>query len=1182
MAPVIRTPDQRLRAFVSSTLQELAEERLAARDAILQLRLAPVLFELGARPHPAADLYRAYLDQSHIFIGIYWQKYGWVAPGETISGLEDEYRLSGSKPKLIYIKAPAPEREPRLKALLDDIKSVASYKYFATAAELRELIANDLSLLLTERFEAPAQRSLPSGTVSFLFTDIEGSTDLAQRYPEALPALLAQHHSIVQEAVAAHDGVVFQITGDAFHAAFDTAAGALQAALDAQRRLQQHAWSPAPIKVRMGIHTGAAQTAGADDPSGGYTGYSTLARTQRVTAAGHGGQVLLSNTSAEQTRAELPPGVTLRDMGEHHLKGLLEPEHLWQVVAPDLPQTFARLQTLSVIPNNLPVAMNRFVGRERELRELKDRLAQARLLTLVGPGGTGKTRLALQAAAELLDDFEDRVYLVDLAPSRDLESVLAAMARTLGLRDKSDRPLLDELEAQIGKQKMLLLLDNFEQVTEAAPTVAGLMRRCPVLKLLVTSRETLQVQGEVVMAVPPLGLPAAGARHLPVDQLAQSEAVQLFVERARAVRPGFELTNENAQAVAELVVRLDGLPLAIELATARLNLFSPAALVERLGDRLKLLRGGVRDLPERQRTLRGAIDWSYELLNRGEQRLFELLSVFAGGCSYEAVEAAAGAIPAQDGVELDVLDGLGSLAAKSLIRLVDQESGEARLRMLETIREYAAGRLEEDPGLSAAAHRAQAVYFAGFTQRQAERLAGASQAAALEALETEVENLRVAWRYWVAAADLEQLRRMTEGLWLLFEARSWYRALVNLITDLLQVLAAGPATPERVKEEISLQTNLARALIASQGLTRAVEAAYTRALELCQTHGEVPPLFPVLRGLASYHGYRGDAAEGRKFGEQILRLAEQQDDDNMRSEGHVIIGYNLLAVDQLEASLDHFDQGIALYHPERPRSGTYRLGNNPAVIGYNISALGLWMLGFPERAVKRAEAGVAFAAQLNYPWSMAYALFHTALLHAWRGDTESMRERAQATMDIAEEYELPIWHAVGACLAGAATARMGQAEAGLRQIERGMALSQSLKTPPMFWLMLNCMQSEVLLKMGQAALALAKLDETLADFKANERSALMPEILRLRGEVLLALGPARAAEAEAMFQQALEMARALKARMPELRAAMSLSRIWRAQGQPDAGRQLVREIYAQFTEGFTTADLLEAKEMCDG
>ncbi|HZY44431.1 MAG TPA: DUF4062 domain-containing protein, partial [Anaerolineae bacterium] len=255
---LIRTPDQQVRVFVSSTLQELADERAAVRDAILQLHLAPVMFELGARPHPPRELYRAYLDQSHIFIGIYWQKYGWVAPGETISGLEDEYRLSGDKPKLIYIKSPAHDREPQLKELLDRIRSddTVSYKPFAAATELRELIENDLMLLLTERFDLHADRSRPTGTVTFLFTDIEGSTDLAQQYPEALPALLARHHAILQQAIEAHHGFVFQIVGDSFHVAFHTAPDAFNAALDAQRMLHQEAWSPASIKVRMGINTG--------------------------------------------------------------------------------------------------------------------------------------------------------------------------------------------------------------------------------------------------------------------------------------------------------------------------------------------------------------------------------------------------------------------------------------------------------------------------------------------------------------------------------------------------------------------------------------------------------------------------------------------------------------------------------------------------------------------------------------------------------------------------------------------------------------------------------------------------------------------------------------------------------------------------------------------------------------
>ena len=516
--------------------------------------------------------------------------------------------------------------------------------------------------------------SLPSGTVTFLFTDIEGSTSLAQQFPAELPALLARHHAILHESIARHNGHVFQITGDAFCAAFYTAGDALKAALDAQRGLQHETWHPAPIKVRMGIHTGAAQAGAIEERAGGYVGYLTLTRVQRVMSTAYGGQVLLSNPTAELVRGELPVDVTLRDMGEHRLKGLLNPEHLWQMVAPDLRQDFPPLQSLNAIPNNLPVQLTSFVGREQELREVKRLLGEQRLVTLTGPGGTGKTRLALQAATDVLDDFEDRVNFVDLASSRDPESVLAAIARTVGLREKSDKPLLDDLKSQIKQRKMLLLLDNFEQVTVAAPAMAELLRDCPELKMLATSREALHVRGENVFPVPPLALPQVEAKHPALAQLAQSEAVQLFIERARAVKPDFQLTTENAQAVVEICVRLDGLPLAIELATARINVFTPQALSERLGNRLKLLRGGARDLPARQQTLRDTIDWSYELLDAGAQRLFESLAVFSGA-TLEAVEAVANRIKQFEELDLDIFDGVSSLADKSLIRQTEAAEG---------------------------------------------------------------------------------------------------------------------------------------------------------------------------------------------------------------------------------------------------------------------------------------------------------------------------------------------------------------------------------------------------------------------------------------------------------------------------------------------------------------------------
>ncbi len=1161
-AAVIRTPDQRLRAFVSSTLQELAEERAAAREAILRLHLAPVMFELGARPHPPRDLYRAYLDQSHISIGIYWEKYGWVAPGEAISGLEDEYRLTGDKPKLIYIKSPAPDRELRLTELLDSVRSddTVSYKPFGSAEELRDLIADDLMVLLSERFETPTDRSRPSGTVTFLFTDVEGSSNIAQRHPEAFQALLARHHALLYEAVEAHHGFVFQIVGDAFCVAFHTAVDALNASVHAQRLLNREPWAPAPIKVRMGINTGMAEAGAADDRSGGYTGYSTLARVQRVMSAAHGGQVVLSNATAEQMRGDLPQDVTLRDLGEHRLKGLLDPEHLWQVVAGDLPQSFPRLQTLTAAPFNLPVALNRFVGRERELQEVKERLGRARLLTLLGTGGTGKTRLALQAATDLRDDFEDRVYFVDLAASRDLESVLSVIARAIGLREESNGQLLDDLKGRMGTQRTLLLLDNFEQVTVAAPTMAELLRDCPDLTQLVTSREALHVSGENIFPVPPLALPEVDVEHASVEQLAQSEAIQLFVERAQAVKPDFRLTEENAPAVAELCVRLDGLPLAIELATARLGLFSPKALVERLGNQLQLLRGGARDTPVRQQTLHDTI---------------------ASGATVEAVEDVASRIQGAGDNRMDALEGLTSLVDKSLIRQVDDGDADPRLLMLETIREFAAARLDENPELTATARRAHAAYFADWTQLQWERLSGTDRDAASERMATEIENVRTAWRYWLAERDFEQLGKFTDSLWLFYDVRGWYHATVSLTTDLLGLLSSSPSTPERVLEQITLQTSLARVLLALKGYTQEVEEAYTRALELCEGEGDVPQLLPVLRGLSSLYIYRAEFEKGARAGEQILSLAERYHDASQRVEGHLVLGACLALLGRLEAGMDHLEQGIAEYDPEHYGSGRFQLGNNPGVVCFTTSALVLWMLGYPDRSRARANDSINLATRLNHPSSMAYAQFHAGLIHLWIREEERVHACAQAVLDIAEEHDFPIWTAVGSCLRGAALAGMGSTEEGLTLIEGAMNRYQRLKTPPVFWPLLLYMQAGACRLAGRSGDGLALLDEAVDIAAQTPGPTLWSEFFQLKGDLLLALSRDNAAEAEAWFQKAVDTAAEVEAPMLQLRAALRLSRLWQGQGETARARALLGGVYGKFTEGFTTADLSDAKTLLD-
>ena len=831
---------------------------------------------------------------------------------------------------------------------------------------------------------------------------------------------------------------------------------------------------------------------------------------------------------------------------------------------------------------NLPVQPTPFIGRQAEVTAVKDLLMRdpkdVRLVTLTGPGGTGKTRLALQTASELADRFTDGVHFVDLASIREPEAVPAAIARTVGLRETSDRLLIDEIKAQLRARTMLLLLDNFEQVTSAAPMMGELLQDCPHLKLLVTSREALHLRGEHIHPVPPLGLPGADLKQQTIEQLTQYEAVRLFIERILAVKPDFEVTNENTLAVAEICFRLDGLPLAIELAAARIRLFSPQALLERVGSRLNLLRGGARDLPVRQQTLRDTIDWSYELLDTDEQRLFGLLSIFTS-CTFEEVEVVATRINHLDGMRMDILDGLASLLDKSLIRQVNQGTGEPRLIMLETIREYAAERLEQDSEFSVTARRAYATYFAEFTQHQWERLTGQGRETALREMESEIENVRTAWRFWVKERDLEQLTKFVNSLWLLYDARGWYHDTVSLTNDLLNVLASTPSTPERVQQEIMLQTSLARALLATKGYTEEAEQAYARALELCDSAGEIPQLFPVLRGLASFYILLTEHEKSIKMGERILQLAEQLGDLDMKMEGNMVLGYNLAFLKDPQIGLDLLEKAVASYDLGRQRVRRLGFGPYPAMVSLTVSALFLWMLGYPDRAYKRAADSILLARKVNHPYSIAYALFHNGLLNVWLKNYEVAQESAQAVLELAEAHGFRIWNAVGACLLGAALVGLGSTEKGLALIEQGLDDYRGLKTPPVFWPMLLHLCAGAYGAASKPEAGLHMMNEAIEIGSSSSARTLTSEFLILKGALLLALSSDNAAEAEALYQQAVLNAQEVHAPMLELRAAMRLSRLWHEQGSKEQARKVLNEAYSKITEGFTTADLKEASAL---
>jgi predicted ATPase len=561
-------------------------------------------------------------------------------------------------------------------------------------------------------------------------------------------------------------------------------------------------------------------------------------RAARIAAAAHGGQVLISDAVRGLVAQDLPAGVALRDLGEHRLKDLAEPEHLFQLVIEELPGDFPPLATLGGVLNNLPGRLTTFLGREREIGEVLDLLDGSRLLTLTGPGGTGKTRLSLEVAARSLEHFSEGVFFVELASVSEPERVAATIAQAVGLPDRGGRTALDRLAEYLGPRRVLLVLDNFEQVTDAAPVVADLLAAGPGLTVLATSRAPLHVYGEREYPVPPLGLPDLA--HLPeLDTLRQYEAVALFVERATAVKPDFAVTNENAPAVAEICVRLDGLPLAIELAAARVRILSPQAMLARLENRLALLSAGSRDLPERQQTLRGAIAWSHDLLDEGDRALFAGLSVFVGSAGLEAIERVCG--PDATG---DVLDGLASLVDKSLVRQWEGVGAAPRFGMLETIREYALEQAAARGSLESLRER----HAAGFAELAAEAAAlvmGSDKRAWLDRLEEEHGNLRAGLGWQIGMGHAETAMRVGAALWRFWQMRGHLAEGVERVTAALATPGAADH-PEARADALSALAGLRY----WQGDTEGSRSAYEAELAARQALGDRRGYAEALYGIS--------------------------------------------------------------------------------------------------------------------------------------------------------------------------------------------------------------------------------------------------------------------------------------------------------------------------------------------
>ena len=771
--------------------------------------------------------------------------------------------------------------------------------------------------------------TLPTGTVTFFFSDIEGSTRLIQRLGERYPDVLLAHHTIQREALAAHGGHELRTEGDSFFIVFGSALEACAGAAAVQTRLHEHAWPDGgQVRVRIGLHTGEATLVGNE-----YLGLD-VHRAARVASAGHGGQVLLSETTRALVDQALPAGLTLKDLGMHRLKDMARPERLFQLTVEGLPADFPALKTLESTPNNLPTQLTSFIGRDDQVREARQLLERSRLLTLTGPGGTGKTRLSLQIAAGVLDEFPDGVYFVPLSAIHDPDLVPSAIAQALAISMTGSRRPIEALLENLREKQTLLVLDNFEQLLEAAPIATQLLEGSAGLRVLVSSRIALRVSGEQEFPVPPLALP--DLRALPgLAALSQFEAVRLFIERAVAVKPDFQATNENAPAIAGICDRVDGLPLAIELAAARVKLFSPQALLSRLEKSLSALGSGARDAPARQQTLRGAILWSYDMLDAGARRLLARVSVFARGGNLEQLEPVCG--PVED-VGGDVLLGLDWLAEQSLLRRLP-DFDEPRFLMLQTIRDFATERLEE----SGEAHLMRDRHvkaFIALAQQAQPHLFGPRRKEWLDRLEEDHDNVRAALDWTVASGNARSAMELSAALWRFWQMRGHLHEGRRRMDGVL----AMPNSGEFPKERLAA-LEAAGGLAYWQADMAVAQRFYDECVELTRIQGDDRALANALYNAAFPRVInRAAIAEARPMLEEALPLFRKIGDQTGVARVLWGIGNALFFAKEYADAGPVLEEAVALNRKLDDQFG----------LGWSIHTLGLVALSLGD--VQRARA----------------------------------------------------------------------------------------------------------------------------------------------------------------------------------------------------------------------------------
>ncbi len=908
--------------------------------------------------------------------------------------------------------------------------------------------------------------TLPSGTLTFVFTDIEGSTQRWEREPAAMRTAVRRHDDLLRAAIVEHDGYVFKTIGDAFCAAFARPGKAVAAAVVLQRALAAEDFMAVEgLRVRAAVHTGTA-----DERDGDYFG-PTLNRTARLLGIGNGGQVLISGVTAALVQTELPPETSLRDLGEHRLRDLARPENVYQLVAPGLAVEFPPLRSLDARRNNLPLQLKSFVGREREIAEITALIDKQRLVTLVGPGGVGKTRTSLQVAANLLDVSGDGVWFVELAPLSSGEYVPTTIADAVGVTLPAEGDALSNLANALKGKKALLVFDNCEHIVEAVARVAGtILRVCPNVKILASSRQSLDIDGEDVYRMPSLEMPREGDDRLRAAEAMESAAVALFVDRARAVDNRFALTDDNAPIVADICRRLDGIPLAIELAAARAPVLSPKQLRERLNERFRLLTSGNRDALPRQQTLRAAIDWSHDLLDEPERALFRRLGIFVNGFEFE------GAVAVGGGEEADVLDLLASLVSKSLV-LARPDNDSQRYRFLESTRVYALEKLASasERELVAGLHlRYLRERFAALWERR-EQTGGQTELAA--AVQAELEDVRSALDGASERADAVAGGELLANVDVAWAALGLY---AEGIARIERYITALPGDQAQLLAQLSAALSF---LMAEAGQKmRAVEAARV-AVERARASGDPATLARALvyrSRLATKVGSFEEAAEALAEAETISGMSP----------------YRRLVLLEARAALTFFSGDREASAPvfERLRK-EYRLLGNPRL--EIVSAMNLaeveFALGRPQRAIAIVNEILPMARSSGDPGMVTYALYNVAGYLIAADDLPGAVAAARETIEIRLKRE-PDHPEIAVALEHLALVFMLRGDAARAATLEGYADAAFERLD---------FEREVTEAVTHDRLA-ALLDESLA---ADERASLMADgaALALEAAVALAL-----------------------------------------------------------------------------